>query len=38
VTENSRKLFARNVKAMVEHTGADGESVSLNVSKISIAN
>ena len=23
-TEGSRQLFARNVKAMVEHTGADG--------------
>jgi len=25
-TDSSRKLFARNVKAMVEHTGADGDS------------
>ena len=24
-TEDSRKLFARNVKAMVDSTGADGE-------------
>lgn len=24
-TENSRKLFAKNVNAMVEHTGADGK-------------
>jgi Glycosyl hydrolases family 18 len=24
-TESSRKLFARNVKTMVEYTGADGE-------------
>jgi GH18 family chitinase len=23
-TEDSRKLFAKNVRAMVEHTGADG--------------
>jgi hypothetical protein len=23
-TDDSRKLFARNVKAMVDHTGADG--------------
>jgi GH18 family chitinase len=25
-TESSRKLFAKNVKAMVDSTGADGES------------
>jgi GH18 family chitinase len=24
-TDSSRKRFAQNVKAMVEHTGADGE-------------
>ena len=24
-TDDSRKLFARNVKAMVDHTGADGQ-------------
>jgi GH18 family chitinase len=24
-TDSSRKRFARNVKAMIEHTGADGE-------------
>lgn len=29
-TESSRKLFAQNVKAMVEHTGADGKS-SMNI-------
>lgn len=27
-TESNRKLFAQNVKAMVEHTGADGEYTS----------
>jgi GH18 family chitinase len=37
-TESSRKLFARNVKAMVDYTGADGGSTSeLVVKAASIA-
>jgi GH18 family chitinase len=26
-TDESRKLFAKNVKTMVDHTGADGENL-----------
>jgi hypothetical protein len=36
-TESSRKLFARNVKAMVDHTGADGKFPSEIVFETSIA-
>lgn len=31
-TNESRKLFAKNVKAMVDFTGADGKARSLNIS------
>ena len=34
-TEDTRKLFARNVKLMVDTTGADGRLVSLNMEMIS---
>lgn len=37
-TESSRKLFARNVKAMVEHTGADGKLGNVSASEALIAN
>lgn len=36
-TDSSRKLFARNVKAMIEKTGADGDHLNSNNSADSIA-
>lgn len=33
-TETSRKLFAQNVKLMVDATGADGKSCALNLEMI----
>ena len=33
-TESSRKLFAHNVKSMVDATGADGNSNALNLETI----
>lgn len=37
-TDSSRKLFAQNVKAMLEHTGADGESMSVDLLNVADAN
>ena len=37
-TEGNRKLFAQNVKAMIEHTGADGEYTSAYKPSVTNAN
>jgi hypothetical protein len=36
-TDSSRRLFARNVKAMIEHTGADGEYMRAHLSNVADA-